>query len=86
MTEEPPIRERKRGQKNSGFLDSLGIDLSDLKLVISLREEDKKLIQSTLNEISEKVDRRWKFTQWIMVAAILLSGGAQVVKWVVFNA
>ena len=86
MTEEPPIRERKRGQKNSGFLDSLGIDLSDLKLVISLREEDKKLIQSTLNEISEKVDRRWKFTQRIMVAAILLSGGAQVVNWVVFNA
>jgi hypothetical protein len=83
MTEAPPVKDRKRGQKNSNFLQSLGIDLSDVQLKISLNPEDKELIQSTLKEISDKVDRRWRFTQWIMIVAIVLSTGAQVVNWVV---
>lgn len=86
MTEEPPIRERKRGQKNSGFLESMGIDLSNLNLQITLNPEDKELIQGALKEISDKVDYRWKVTQLLMLSAILLSGGAQVANWVIFNA
>jgi hypothetical protein len=86
MTEDPPIRDRKRGQKNSGFLESMGIDLSNLNLQITLNPEDKELIQSTLKDISDKVDRRWKFTQILMIVAITLSGGAQVANWVVFGA
>ena len=82
MTEEPPIRERKRGQKNSGFLESMGIDLSNLSLQITLNPEDKELIQSALKEISDKVDYRWKVTQWPMGIAIALSAGAQVANWV----
>lgn len=82
MTEEPPIRERKRGQKNSGFLESMGIDLSNLNLQITLNPEDKELIQSALKEISDKVDYRWKVTQWLMGIAIVLSAGAQVANWV----
>ena len=82
MTEEPPIRERKRGQKNSGFLESMGIDLSNLSLQITLNPEDKELIQSALKEISDKVDYRWKVTQWLMGIAIVLSAGAQVANWV----
>lgn len=86
MTEDPPIQDRKRGQKNSGFLESMGIDLSNLSLQITLNPEDKELIQSALKDISDKVDHRWKITQLLMLAAILLSGGAQVANWVVFGA
>ena len=76
------MRERKRGLKNSGFLESMGIDLSSLSLQITLNPEDKELIQSALKEISDKVDYRWKVTQWLMGVAIVLSAGAQVVNWV----
>ena len=81
----PPIRERKRGsdkKKNSNsFLESLGIDLSELDVQISLNPEDKELVMNTLNEISEKVDYRWKVTQGIMIVALLLGAVAQIVEW-----
>lgn len=83
--ENPAIRERKRGsgeKKNSNsFLKSLGIDLSELDVQITLNPEDKKLVMETLNEISDKVDYRWKVTQGIMIVALLLSAGAQIVEW-----
>jgi hypothetical protein len=83
--ENPAIRERKRGsgkKKNSNsFLQSLGIDLSELDVQITLNPEDKKLVMETLNEISDKVDYRWKVTQGIMIVALLLSAGAQIVEW-----
>ena len=80
--EEPVIKERKRGIKDSnGFLSSLGIDLSDIAVKITLNPEDKELLQNTLKEISDKVDYRWKVTQGIMIVALLRSAGAQVVNW-----
>lgn len=80
--QEPIIKERKRGQEGStSFLSSLGIDLSNVHVRVSLKPEDKELIQSTLKEISDKVDYRWKVTQGIMIVALLLSAGAQVVNW-----
>ena len=80
--QEPLIKERKRGQEgSSNFLSSLGIDLSNVHVRVSLNPEDKELIQSTLKEISDKVDYRWKVTQGIMIVALLLSAGAQVVNW-----
>ena len=79
---EPVVKERKRGVKGSNtFLDSLGIDLSKISIEINLKPEDKAMIQSTLKEISDKVDYRWKVTQGIMIVALLLSAGAQVVNW-----
>ena len=80
--QEPLIKERKRGQEgSSNFLSSLGIDLSNVHVHVSLKPEDKELIQSILKEISDKVDYRWKVTQGIMIVALLLSAGAQVVNW-----
>ena len=79
---EPVVKERKRNQEGSNkFLESLGIDLSNVRVVVSLKPEDKEMIQSTLKEISDKVDYRWKVTQGIMIVALLLSAGAQVVNW-----
>ena len=80
--QEPVIKERKRGQEgSSNFLSSLGIDLSNVHVRVSLNPEDKELIQSTLKEVSDKVDYRWKVTQGIMIVALLLSAGVQVVNW-----
>ena len=79
----PIVRERsKKGKaENSSFLSSLGIDLSKVQVEIKLKKEDRELIENTLKEISEKVDYRWKVTQGIMVVALLLSAGAQIVNW-----
>lgn len=83
--ENPAIRERKRGsgqKKNSNsFLQSLGIDLSELDVQISLNPADKELVMKTLNEISDKVDYRWKVTQGIMIVALVLGAVAQVIEW-----
>ena len=80
--QEPVIKERKRGQEGStSFLSSLGIDLRNVHVRVSLNPEDKELIQSTLKAISDKVDYRWKVTQGIMIVALLLSAGVQVVNW-----
>ena len=50
-------------KKNSNsFLQSLGIDLSELDVQISLNPEDKELVMNS-KWISEKVDYRWKVTQ-----------------------
>ena len=79
---EPVVKERKRQKKDSNsFLESLGIDLSGIAVQITLNPEDKELLQNTLKEISDKVDYRWKVTQGIMIVALLLSAGAQVVNW-----
>ena len=79
---EPVIKDRKRKKEGSNnFLESLGIDLSGLAVQINLNPEDKELLQNTLKEISDKVDYRWKVTQGIMIVALLLSAGAQVINW-----
>ena len=79
---EPVVKERKRNQEGSNkFLESLGIDLSNVRVVVSLKPEDKEMIQSTLKEISDKVDYRWKVTQGIMIVAILLGAAGQVINW-----
>jgi hypothetical protein len=82
-SDEPMIKDRKRGSvdDSNSFLSSLGIDLSDVRVTLQLKAEDKDMIQSTLKEISDKVDYRWKVTQGIMVVALLLSVGVQVVNW-----
>lgn len=80
--DEPVIKDRKRGiDKSNNFLSSLGIDLSSIAVQITLNPEDKELLQNALKEVSDKVDYRWKVTQGIMIVALLLSAGAQVVNW-----
>lgn len=80
----PPV-ERKRGQKNFGgnILKSLGIDLNGLEVTLSINPDDKEMLVKSLKEISDKVDYRWKITQRIMVVAIMLSAGAQLVNWLI---
>lgn len=81
---EPQIRvkERKRGKdSSSNWLSALGIDISSIGVEIRLKDEDKEMIKTALKEISDKVDYRWKVTQGIMIAAILLGAVGQVINW-----
>ena len=80
---EPQIRvkERKRGQDSSNILNMLGLDISSIGVEIRLKDEDKEMLKSALQEISDKVDYRWKVTQGIMIAAILLGVVGQVINW-----
>lgn len=80
---EPQIRvkERKRGQDSSNILNMLGLDISSIGVEIRLKDEDKEMLKNALQEISDKVDYRWKVTQGIMVAAILLGVVGQVINW-----
>tara|TARA_X000001036_G_C20679062_1_gene805293 strand:+ start:2568 stop:2840 length:273 start_codon:yes stop_codon:yes gene_type:complete len=82
LPSEPVIKERRRGKERSNsFLSSLGIDLSSIGVEIRLKDEDKEMLQNALQEISDKVDYRWKVTQGIMIAAILLGIVGQVINW-----
>ena len=80
---EPQIRvkERKRGQDSSNILNMLGLDISSIGVEIRLKDEDKEMLKNALQEISDKVDYRWKVTQGIMIAAILLGVVGQVINW-----
>ena len=75
------VKERKRGQDSSNILNMLGLDISSIGVEIRLKDEDKEMLKSALQEISDKVDYRWKVTQGIMIAAILLGVVGQVINW-----
>lgn len=86
MKEEKTFTYRSRGasdeQKDSsskGF--DIGSMLGDLSINISLKDEDKKAIQSALSEMADKMEHRWIVTQRIMIIAIGLAGVAQIVNW-----
>ena len=79
------IQDKPRGEpeaKVKGGFDLSSLLGGKLSMEIHFREEDKKEILSLLKEISDKVDYRWKITQAIMVAAIILGGAGQVITWV----
>jgi|TARA_B100000035_G_C20724102_1_gene432543 hypothetical protein len=59
----------------------LGLDISSIGVEIRLKDEDKEMLKNALQEISDKVDYRWKVTQGIMIAAILLGVVGQVINW-----
>ena len=59
-------------------------------LELSLSSKDRELISNHLTELqekveetSQKVDYRWKVTQWIMGIGITLAAIGQVVSWVI---
>lgn len=82
---EPEERQRTGGVNftpKSSFTDLLKGNIS---LELSLSSEDRELIgtkiMSQINEIGDKVDYRWKITQWLMVLAIALGVIGEGVKY-----
>ena len=59
-------------------------------LELSLSAQDRELIgdvagdlKEKVDEMSAKVDYRWKITQWLMGIAIALGTIGQVITWVI---
>jgi len=77
------IQDRKRGSKDkkasNSFLESLGIDLSQIQIQIALKDDDKKLIQESLENMSNDVKKYWTRTHILMVLIALGSFAAQVI-------
>jgi len=77
------IQDRKRGSKekkaSNSFLESLGIDLSQIQIQIALKDDDKKLIQESLENMSNDVKKYWTRTHILMVLIALGSFAAQVI-------
>ena len=87
MVEADAPEERKR---TGGITPEAKFDLSKMLggkigLELSLSPEDRELLTTQIvkkiEEMGDKVDYRWKITQWLMVAAIGLSAVAQVISW-----
>ena len=80
---QPKIRTRKRGsseKKNSNpFLESLGIDLSQIQIQISLKDEDKEMIKNSIEGMGEDVKKYWTRTHILMVLIAVGSFVAQVI-------
>ena len=78
----PKIQQRKRGSKDkkasNGFLESLGIDLSQIQIQIALKEEDKEMLKASIEGMSSDVKKYWTRTHILMVLIALGSFAAQV--------
>ena len=86
--EEPNVRQRSQPKGERSPKRSVGakFDFADilsgnLRVRLDINPQDREVILGKLDEIAEKVDYRWKFTQWIMVTAIVLGTIGQVVTW-----
>lgn len=79
----PKIAERKRGsgqkKASNGFLDSLGIDLSQIQIQIALKDEDKEMLKASIEGMSNDVKKYWTRTHVLMVLIALGSFAAQVI-------
>jgi hypothetical protein len=83
-TNPAPPEDRPRGtpQKDSKpFGLDLGSMIGDLNLQISISEEDRTTLKSTLTEMTDKMEHRWIVTQRIMVIAIGLAAIGQLTTW-----
>jgi len=84
--EQPTFQERSRSTERKER--KAKFDLSDLLagklgVTLSLSVEDRELIGSKIEEMSQKVDYRWKVTQLLMGIAIALGTIGQVVSWAI---
>jgi hypothetical protein len=82
--EQPTFKERSRStekKERKAKFDFADILAGKLRVTLALSAEDRELIGSKIEEMSEKVDYRWKITQLLMGIAIALGTIGQVVSW-----
>ena len=82
--EQPTFKERSRSKEKTerkAKFDFADILAGKFRVTLALSAEDRELIGSKIEEMSEKVDYRWKITQWLMGLAIALGTIGQVVSW-----
>ena len=82
--EEPTFKTRPRDEKKKerkAKFDFADILAGKLRVTLALSDEDRELIGSKIEEMSEKVDYRWKITQLIMVIGIVLAGADRIISY-----
>lgn len=79
----PKITDRKRGstdkKPSNSFLDTLGIDLSQIQIKIALKEEDKEMLKASIEGMSSDVKKYWTRTHILMILIAVGSFAAQVI-------
>ncbi len=82
--EQPTFKERSRSKEKTerkAKFDFADILAGKLRVTLALSAEDRELIGSKIEEMSEKVDYRWKITQLIMVIGIVLAGADRIISY-----
>ena len=82
--EQPTFKERSRSKEKTerkAKFDFADILAGKLRVTLALSAEDRELIGSKIEEMSEKVDYRWKITQLIMVVGIVLAAGDRLISY-----
>ena len=90
------VKERARGAAQPQDERSASFDFKNIfsggkiGLELSLSVQDRELIGLSVNDLKEKVDEmsakvdyRWKVTQWLMGLAIALGTVGQVINWAI---
>jgi hypothetical protein len=91
VDEAPKTRRRGSTDERSASFDFKSIFAGGkIGLEVSLGADDREFLGSAVDDLKEKVDEmtakvdyRWKITQWLMVLAIGLGTVGQVITWVV---
>ena len=82
--EQPTFKERSRTtekKERKAKFDFADILAGKLRVTLALSSEDRELIGSKIEEMSAKVDYRWKITQLIMVGGIVLAAGDRLISY-----
>lgn len=81
---QPKVTAKKRGEKierpeKKSFLENI-IGDSNLEITIKIPEEDKRAITETLQDVKETMDNRWRITQQLIVAGMVLNASSYVIS------
>jgi len=81
---QPKVVAKKRGEKiqkpqKKSFLENI-IGDSNLEITIKIPEEDKKAITETLQDVKETMDNRWKLTQQLIIAGMILNASSYIIS------
>lgn len=81
---QPKVIPKKRGEKiqrpeKKSFLENI-IGDSNLEITIKIPEEDKKAITETLQDVKETMDNRWKITQQLIIAGMILNASSYIIS------
>ena len=66
----------KRKKKSKSSFDWGSLIPSNLTLTIRLPDEDKKTLVKKADEIADKIDHRWKVTQYLIIIGMTLNACA----------
>ena len=81
---QPKVIAKKRGEKiqkpeKKSFWENI-IGDSNLEITIKIPDEDKKAITEALQDVKETMDNRWKLTQQLIVAGMILNASSYIIS------